>query len=353
MSTINKRILDGGIRHMVWLERYKTGTVNKIIKLLNKADKDLTEQLAKRLAGIEERGYDLGAETTRRMKALNDALKAQRAELYKLAHKETREHLNDFSEHEADFQARLIETSIGSAAKVTLERPALSLLKATVEAKPFQGRILKDWFEDLSATSGKQINDAVSIGIAQGQTTDQIVRRIAGTRAAQYSDGVLEISRRNAAAVVRTSISAVANHAAEDLYAANADIIQGVQMVATLDGRTTPYCRAIDGKVFGINEGPRPPFHWGCRTRTVPYLGKTSIAGTRASAIGPVPGDVTYQDWLTGQGAAVQDEILGPTRGKLFRDGGLSLDRFVDQNGKQYTLDQLKARDAQAWDEAF
>jgi hypothetical protein len=60
---------------------------------------------------------------------------------------------------------------------------------------------------------------------------------------------------------------------------------------------------------------------------------------------GQVPEAETYQTWLKKKSAAFQDEILGPTRGKLFREG-LSLDRFVDQSGKEYTLKQLRSKDS-------
>ena len=68
-------------------------------------------------------------------------------------------------------------------------------------------------------------------------------------------------------------------------------------------------------------------------------------AGTRASMDGQVPEAETYQTWLKKKSAAFQDDVLGPTRGKLFREG-LSLDRFVDQSGKEYTLKQLRSKDS-------
>jgi hypothetical protein len=61
----------------------------------------------------------------------------------------------------------------------------------------------------------------------------------------------------------------------------------------------------------------------------------------------------TYNDWLKQQPASVQDDILGPTRGKLFREGGFTVDRFTDRSGQEYTLDQLRQRDQEAFDEAL
>jgi SPP1 gp7 family putative phage head morphogenesis protein len=61
----------------------------------------------------------------------------------------------------------------------------------------------------------------------------------------------------------------------------------------------------------------------------------------------------TYQDWLKRQSKAVQDDILGPSRGKLYREGGYSVSRFVDESGQKYTLDDLRKKDADTFVELF
>src|SRR3546814_8134406 len=92
-----------------------------------------------------------------------------------------------------------------------------------------------------------------------------MVRTLRGTKAAGYADGLLEISRRDAAAVVRTAVNHTGNYAREALYAENADIVSKVQWHSTLDGRTCPQCAGLDGKTFELGKGPRPPAHYGCR----------------------------------------------------------------------------------------
>ena len=72
-------------------------------------------------------------------------------------------------------------------------------------------------------------------------------------------------------------------------------------------------------------------------------------ASTRASMSGQIPEDTTYQQWLKGKTAAFQDDILGKTKGALFRRGGLTLDRFVDKTGKEYTLEDLRTKNAAAF----
>jgi hypothetical protein len=73
---------------------------------------------------------------------------------------------------------------------------------------------------------------------------------------------------------------------------------------------------------------------------------------TRASMDGQVPADTTYGEWLKNQSTARQDEILGPERGALFRQGKLPLDRFANDRGKWLSLDELRERDAKAFERA-
>lgn len=74
--------------------------------------------------------------------------------------------------------------------------------------------------------------------------------------------------------------------------------------------------------------------------------------GTRASMDGQVPADTTYGQWLKRQSAARQDDVLGPTRGALFRRGGLTIDKFADERGRELTLAELRERDAEAFSRA-
>lgn len=339
---------------MVWLERYKTKEAKRILRLLEQADDDLVSQIAARMAKIEKRGYDLGVATTERLNQLLDEIRLERKEIMRILYAESKDELVLFSEYEAEFNKNMIVNSAKPyGAEISMVAPAASQLKAAVTSMPFQGRFLKEWYNDLGADTARRISDALRIGIAEGQTTDQIVRRIRGTKARGYSDGVMSIGKRNAEAIVRTAINHVSSRAADELYAANSDIIAGVKWVSVLDSRTSAPCRANDGKIFPVKSGPRPPLHFSCRSRVIPYLGPTSVKGVRASKTGPVADDVTYGDWLKSQPVAVQNEVLGAAKAKLFRKGNLPLDRFVDNSGKEYTLAELRSRDSEVWSKVF
>ena len=66
--------------------------------------------------------------------------------------------------------------------------------------------------------------------------------------------------------------------------------------------------------------------------------------------------DLSYYDWLKQQPAAFQDKAIGPVRAKLFREGGLSIERFselqLDRNFSPLTLVQMKALEPLAFERA-
>lgn len=81
------------------------------------------------------------------------------------------------------------------------------------------------------------------------------------------------------------------------------------ELIATLDSRTSPICRDMDGKVFDRADAKpgvtMPPFHCYCRTTTAPYIeGITDDADSTRAARDPdtgktvqVPGKMSYADW--------------------------------------------------------
>ena len=353
--SVNSEIRDAIIQHAVWLERYKAGEVARILALLNKSEKEAMDALAAGLAGIEERGYDIGDKAQKKADDLIANIKAKRSSAYGDASATVAGNLKELAHYETGFAAQIITGAAGGALEaVKLTMPPAAQIDAAVTKKPFQGRLLREWFNGLERADGQRIADAVKIGIIEGRTTDQIVRQIRGTKALNYSDGILEISRRDARSVVSTATAHVANTARDDLYAANDDILVGEQWLATLDSRTCPRCGALDGKVFKIGAAPKRPLHFGpCRCTTVPYFGETETQGTRASQDGPVPEKTTYEQWLKSQKPDVQDDILGEARAKLFREGNLKLDRFSNPSGKAYTLEELRKRDKGVFDDVF
>ena len=51
---------------------------------------------------------------------------------------------------------------------------------------------------------------------------------------------------------------------------------------------------------------------------------------------------MTYETWLRRQSNQLQNEILGTTKAGMFRRGEVSLDKFVDRSGREYTIQELR-----------
>jgi hypothetical protein len=69
--------------------------------------------------------------------------------------------------------------------------------------------------------------------------------------------------------------------------------------------------------------------------------------------VGQVAASTNYSKWFDNQPASFQREWLGESRYRLYRDGGYSIDRFVDPIKGELTLDQLRQRDAATFAELF
>jgi hypothetical protein len=61
---------------------------------------------------------------------------------------------------------------------------------------------------------------------------------------------------------------------------------------------------------------------------------------------GQVSEKLNYSDWLRTKPADFQDEVLGAERAKLFRDKKVDIDRFTNDRGRTYTLEELREVDA-------
>lgn len=66
--------------------------------------------------------------------------------------------------------------------------------------------------------------------------------------------------------------------------------------------------------------------------------------GLGAIMNGISPKHTTYAEWLYNQTAEKQDEVLGPTRGRMLREGKLKVSAFFNDKGKFLTLDQLREK---------
>ncbi|WP_321991517.1 minor capsid protein [Marispirochaeta aestuarii] len=333
---VNELLQQSGISHAVYLERYKTSEVRSLIELLNTADKDLVAEIAKRSGD---------SITKQRLKALLRDIRRINSEAMGKLGKSLEKDMEELAVYEAGFQAKKVTEYIPIEWNIT--QPAPATLRAAILDRPFESGLLSQHVTNIEGRRLQQVEGAIRTGLVEGESIDQITRRIRGTRAQQYADGILEASRREVEALVRTAVNHTVSTARGVLYQQNPDLIKGIQYVATLDSRTTLICASLDGKVFSMNEGPRPPQHWRCRSTTIPVLKSWRElgidmdevpAGTRASMNGQVPAKTTFPDWLKGQPERVQIEVLGQKRWELWKNGA-AIEKFVS-DGRVLSLQE-------------
>jgi hypothetical protein len=233
MATVNEQLRDEVVHHQVDLLRYSNHVVRRIIALLNRVDADLFAQL---VAAIDNAGSNASVQ---RLELLLLGVRQINADAYAQLAGELQSELRGLADAELAYQQQLFEVV---PVRLSIAMPTLEQVYAAALARPFQGRLLSEWAQGIEAGRMVRIRDAVRMGIVENQTTQQIVQRIRGTRAKGYGDGLIEIDRRHAEAVVRTAVQHVAGVVRDSVLEANADLLRAVQWVSTLDSRTSMMC---------------------------------------------------------------------------------------------------------------
>lgn len=355
MATANEILFDESVAHQIDLQGYSNGVTGRIIQLLNRVDADLMQQIAVAIEQMPPNQFNI-----ERLERLLVSVRALNGRTFADISAELETELKSLTAYEAGYQQQLLTSVLPS--QVAINAVNINQVYAAAMARPFQGKLLREWLDGVEAGRAASIRDAIRIGYVESQTTSEIVRRIRGTKALNYADGLLNTTRRGIESIVLTAVNHTANYANDALIEANSDVIKGYRYSATLDLGTTTICASRDGNVYPIGQ-PKPaiPAHIRCRSRYVGVLKSWRELGldvdqitgqTRASLDGQVPRETTYNEWLKRQSIERQNEVLGVDKAKLFRDGGLSLDKFVSKQGHVYTLDELRKRDKEAFAKA-
>ena len=366
MPTANEYLLDRSIRHSVYLEQYKAHEVRELVRFLQREIiPDIERRLAYRIEQSSSRAYSRlapgasGDWQTKRLNNLLDSIRADIAAGMKTSRQRLTKSLKAFGATEAEFQARLLEQAVKPFILFEAGVPSLRLIHSAIISKPFEGELLSGWFNGLGTRVAASVRRSFIGGLAAGDPPERIVRALMGASDGMYvGRGPLGAElRRNVRAIVRTAISHTASHARDLTYAENKDIVKKVQWVSTLDARTSDVCISRDNKVYPEGEGPRPPAHHQCRSTVVPILagwedmkkqGFKPLRQARDMRTGlstKVPEDMTYGQWLKMQSASVQNNVLGATRAKLFRQGRVDINRFFGNDGRRISLDLLRKRE--------
>lgn len=216
-----------------------------------------------------------------------------------------------------------------------------------------------DWWRGQQRDLQERFVREVRRGVALGYTNEQIVARVAGR------GGIMDTARRNARALVHSSIMTAANAARLESYKQGfGKNAKGIRWLATLDSHTCVTCAALDGSEWDFDGKPlngtklafqAPPAHWNCRCVATPVIAgtldeifgvkgldaKLNTPPVRASSQGPV-GNMNFDAFLKRQSPDFIEDVLGTRRAELYTQGKLTLTELVTKTGRQKTLAELR-----------
>jgi len=343
----NTYALDTLTRHQIYLQRYSSGIVNRMLPILD----DIADDIAAKILQADLTEFQFNRLTI--MQAdVSQAISAALGDVNTALNDE----LIDLVDYEAGFTNRLLDDMlITGSSTVNAEALAASLtdsLMTLTSGKTTASMTINKAFTQFAGTAARDVGNAVRVGIAEGQTTNQIaktVTQMTNTRTKAQAEALIRTAANHASTVARSAV-----------YKENSDVLDGEIYTATLDGHTTMECASLDGKTYDVGQGPHPPIHFNCRSVRIPDVNPAftlaKLSGARASMDGPVT-NRNFSGWLRNQPKGFQDEYFsqftdGKDRAKLFRNGGLSMDKFTDNRAVVYNMDELRALEPQAFERA-
>ncbi|HBB9211365.1 TPA: hypothetical protein JRS25_004139 [Escherichia coli] len=360
MKTVNERLLNDLVANRILWIRYGNTIANRMVNALNDLDKLLFTEI---VDVVESSPYGADSFTAKRLGSLLHSVRELNKRATDSAFLSLTNDLRGASDYTAGYYPSLFDSVLSDIVKkhYPIHRVSEEQLYSAVMSKPFQGRLLSEWADNIESDRMKKIENAIRTGYLTGETSVQIARRVTGTKKNNYKDGIINVSRANATAIAKTALNHLQTVALDSFTKANKDIINGYMWVSTLDNKTTTICILRDGLFYTtdwkpINHdlpalGGAGRAHFCCRSFPMPVtvsidkLGKINRSDVtpelRASMNGQVSGGLTYLEWIKSQSYSTLVDVFGVTRARLVVDAGFNVSQFYDK-GELIPLEELK-----------
>ena len=392
MGALEEWIAEMFLVHSLNLLRFSAGTQDKILALMGAMSRELTARL--NAAG------DIESLGKQRMAALLRESNAVIASHYTGMQAEMTRNLAGMVRIEADYTAKVLTQ--GLKIELGAKLPPATYLEKLVGDTLIKGASSADWWKRQALDTQFRFASQVRLGAAQGETTSQIVSRVLGKSAkaadlapstpatppmpagtpgapaapatkgllpapdpvAPGEQGILKTSAANARALVHSSVQAVANAARLASFQQNADLIECLVWLSTLDSHTCLLCAMRDLQEYTL-DGQEPinhthewaggpgAIHFSCRcvlsTRTKSFrdLGielDEPGESTRPSEGGAVSSKMNFASFLASKDKAWRAEYLGPGRAEMYEAGKITLNDLMNLKERKLTLEELHAK---------
>lgn len=281
------------------------------LKAVLRADPDHVSKAAI-LAELESPAYQARLE---RLQQLQNQLDRTMQEVYKQEKARNTSHYVDLA-NEAYYRSIFeIQQQTGLGFSFNLIDPAVidKVINSKWSGANYSTRI---WHNTQALA--KDLKEELLMNLITGRTDREAAEIIAN----KYAQGA-----SNARRLVRTESCNLATQM--DMQSYEECGIEKYRFVATLDLRTSPPCRKLDGKVFLVSEQQPgkncPPLHPWCRSTTICDIGDEELAQMKRRARDPVtgktktvPANMTYEQWhrqnVKGHPDAEQNERMWKNR---------------------------------------
>lgn len=314
-------LADEYIKRQILTQRYVNTLTRKYFKQLT-AMNDMVANMITRSG------------TTPKLEAIRKDIQLAIAESLKKFNSDVIVDLTELGEQEWDFVGKTINAN----SKVLLNVPKFDTIKdalfnSVLDVELSQSRLtLGEALEDFSAGQAKAIRQVIFDGLVTGQTNREM------------ATAVQDLAETRTKAQVQSLTRTLSNHTTaqtrKEFAVEYKDVFNGEEWLAVLDTGTTLLCGGRDGTVYPVGTGPYPPAHWNCRSIRVPVMSEQYDAQTNKS------NKENFDTWLRDQPEDFQDEYFeglkdGAEKAELFRQGGLKIEQYRDESGREYSLDEL------------
>ena len=397
-STSQKKIADLAKQiadHQARLQVIGSNWGEEITDRLDASEKKFLAELTKKLKNFDysantKKTLDQREKITKKLSEIREkALSEAREEIERQAH--------ELAENESKWGKKVTKELSDKDDAKKLKDPSETMLGRVVSYSLSNGKTLNQWFENISESDFSRLQSFIQNGFSSGMTIQEMISGIIGTAEGNYLDGIFNTTRNEAENIARTLCNGIANSAKLAFYQANDDVITGVEILSTLDGRTCPVCASLDRKRYKLGEShPSLPLHPRCRCVLLPVTPASDFADeqrpmanadfmeeakrnysakypnknfddlamstkkkyydqamheyekrTGKPAYEQSDGAVSFRDYFKEHMTEQQrKDWLGPERYKLWKKGNIPLDKFIPPYPqKRMTVEELKKLD--------
>lgn len=327
---VNTALRDLSIRRAAQLERFKRSLVSQLEEIIGAAD----ERAIRRVRTILRRGQ--GA---RELRVLFAELKSILGEGYTNVITVLERELVQLAIDEARWQAQVLDRTV--PLNIRVGQPSPSQLEQLVFRSGVNGLTVGEALEGVGLNHLNYYKSTVRTALLEGLGLPKLVAQLT------QPTGPLGRARPGLERNARTAATTVSSLARQQTFRKNTKLIKGVVWISTLDDRTSITCASLDGNIYPVDSGPRPPVHPNCRSTVAPVtkaaeeVARRVGPAVRSSMNGEVAGGVTFEQWLRTQPTSIQEEVLGTTRARLFREG-MPMERFTANDLSPLSLEELR-----------